>query len=144
MAESSTVTILRNKADEIRASIAKYEREIEAARRNLVAVNMTLTLFDYRPDTPVSSTAPMSMKKMFARNELPRIIFDALRGLEAGLDTRELANLALTAKGFDTTNAVLRRAMAMKVVNTLDKLRLKAKITKDGMRDGVIVWRMPR
>ena len=71
MIESSTVTTLRNKADEIKASIAKYEREIEAARRNLVAVNMTLTLFNYAPDTPASATAPLSMSKMFQRNELP-------------------------------------------------------------------------
>ena len=44
MAESSTVTILRNKVTEIDARIRAYEREIEIARKNLVAVQMTLAV----------------------------------------------------------------------------------------------------
>ena len=143
MAESSTVTILQAKAEEIKTTIAAYERQIEAAKRNLIAVNMTLTLFTYSADTPVSETAPMSMSKMFRRNELPAIVYNALRGQPEGLDTRELSMIALSAKGFDTTNAVLRRAMAMKLVNTLDKLRIKGRMEKAGMRGGVVVWRAP-
>ena len=45
MAESSTVTILRNKVEEIDNRIRAYEREIEIARKNLVAVQMTLAVF---------------------------------------------------------------------------------------------------
>jgi hypothetical protein len=143
MAESSTVTILRNKAAELEAAIVNYERQGQLARQNLIAVNMTLTLFNYSPDTPSSSTAPLSMKRMFQRNEMPKIMFSALAEHPEGLDTRELAIVALKAKGFDETNAVLRRGMAMKVVNTLDKLRVRQKIVKDGMRNGVVVWRLP-
>ena len=50
--------------------------------------------------------------------------------------------IVMLAKGFDTENAVLRRSMAMKIVNTLDKLRVRGRIEKAGMRGGVIVWRL--
>ena len=33
--------------------------------------------------------------------------------------------------------------MAMKITNTLYKLRIKGTIDKAGMRAGVIVWRLP-
>lgn len=52
MAESSTVTVLRNKVDEIDARIRAYEREIEIARKNLAAVQMTLAVFQTTEGTP--------------------------------------------------------------------------------------------
>ncbi len=45
MAKSSTVTTLRSKCVEIEHRISAYEREIEIARKNLVAVQMTLAVF---------------------------------------------------------------------------------------------------
>lgn len=143
MAESSTLTILRNKVVEIENTIATYEREIESARKNLVAVGMTLALFQCENGAPAYTAAPMSLSKLFRRGELPKMVFEALAAHPDGQDTRELAVMCLAAKGFDTTNAVLRRSMAMKLVNTLDKLRIKGRMEKAGMRNGVIVWRVP-
>jgi hypothetical protein len=143
MAESSTVTILRNKVEEIDNRIRAYEREIEIARKNLVAVQMTLAVFQSTEGVPYHAQKPVSLSKLFRRGELPTFIFDALRDHPEGLDTRELAAVCLKHRDLDTDDIVLRRSMAMKIINTLDKLRLKGRIEKDGMRAGVIVWRMP-
>ena len=143
MAESSTVTILRNKCVEIEHRISAYEREIEIARKNLIAVQMTLAVFQSDPNAPYHAQRPVSLSKLFRRNELPAVIFGALRDAPDGLDTRELAGVCLKHRDLDTEDVVLRRSMAMKIVNTLDKLRLKGGIEKAGMRAGVIVWRLP-
>lgn len=52
MIESTTVTTLRSKAEEIEHRIKGYEREIEIAKKNLVAVNMTLAIFESDPNAP--------------------------------------------------------------------------------------------
>ena len=143
MAESSTITILRNKAIEIEHRISAYEREIELARRNLVAVQTTLVVFQCENGEPYHSQRPVSLSKLFRRGELPRIIFDALREAPEGLDTRELSAVCLRDRGLDNSDIVLRRSMAMKICNTLDKLRIKGGIDKAGMRNGVVVWRLP-
>ena len=143
MAESSTVTILRNKVDEIDTRIRAYEREIEIARKNLVAVQMTLAVFQTTDGTPYHAQKPISLAKLYRRGELPGVIFEALRAAPEGLDTRELAGVCLRHRDLDTDDVVLRRSMAMKVTGTLDKLRLKGRLDKAGMRAGVIVWRLP-
>lgn len=143
MAESSTVTILRNKVSEIDKRIAAYEREIEIARKNLIAVQMTLAVFQCEPGAPYYTQGPISLSKLFRRHELPNVIFKALEGHPEGLDTRELSAICLKHRDLDTEDVVLRRSMAMKIVNTLDKLRLKGQIEKAGMKAGVIVWRLP-
>lgn len=86
MAESSTVTILRNKCVEIEHRISAYEREIEIARKNLVAVQMTLAVFQSDPNAPYHAQRPVSLSKLFRRNELPAVIFGALRDASDGLD----------------------------------------------------------
>ena len=143
MAESSTVTILRNKVEEIDTRIRAYEREIEIARKNLIAVQMTLAVFQCEPGAPYHTQKPVSLSKLFRRGELPGVIFDALRERPEGLDTRELAGLCLKHRDLDEADIVLRRSMAMKIINTLDKLRVRGGIEKAGMRNGVIVWRAP-
>lgn len=73
MTESSTVTILRNKVAEIENRISAYEREIEIARKNLVAVQMTLAVFQAAPNAPYHASKPVSLRKLFNRHELPAV-----------------------------------------------------------------------
>ena len=102
MAESSTVTILRDKCVEIGHRISAYKREIEIARKNLVAVQMTLAVFQSDPNAPYHAQVPVSLSKLFRRGELPGVIFAALRDAPDGLDTRELAGICLKHCDLDT------------------------------------------
>ncbi len=115
MAESSTVTILRNKVAEIQHRISAYEREIELARKNLVAVQMTLAVFQSDPNAPYHAQRPVSLSKLFRRHELPGVIFKALKEHPKGLDTRELAIICLRHRELNGDDVVLRRSMAMKI-----------------------------
>ena len=110
MAESFTVTILRNKVDAIDTRIRAYEREIEIARKNLVAVQMTLAVVQTTEGTPYHAQKPVALGKLFRRGELPSVIFDALRAAPEGLDTRELAAACLRHRDLDTDDIVLRRS----------------------------------
>ena len=57
------------------------------------------------------------------------------------MDTRDLAGVCIKHRDLDTDDVVLCRSMAMKIVNALDKLRIRGRIKKAGMRNGVIVWK---
>jgi hypothetical protein len=46
MAESTTITALRTKRDELERIIGSYEKSISAARRDLAHVNATRELFE--------------------------------------------------------------------------------------------------
>jgi hypothetical protein len=144
MIESTTVTTLRSKAEEIEHRIKGYEREIEIAKNNLVAVKRTLAIFEADPTAPYHVNKAISLRNLFKRHELPTLMFEALAKNPDGLDTRELAAICLRHRGLDSEDVVLRRSMAMKVINTLDKLRLKGRIVKAGFRSGVVLWKLPQ
>ena len=144
MAESSTVTILRQKIVDIEDAISKYERQIVLARQDLAAVSATLSIFTRPEGAPKSQEATFSVRKLYRRNEVSTFCLDALRGSPAGLDTRQLAAICLKAKGYDPSNHVLARSMAMTIVQFLSRFARMGKIEKAGMREQAIVWRMPK
>ena len=45
-------------------------------------------------------------------------------------------------RGYDETNAVLRKAMAKCLVDVMDKRRLRRNVERAGRRKGVIVWKL--
>lgn len=143
MAESSTLFILRAKASEIEAAISRYERQIELARRDLIAVGATINIFERATGTASWSASPMSVSKLFKRGDVFKIVVAALQDAPGGLDTRELATICLKTRGFEEDNLILRRSMAMNIVNVLSKAKRRGKVAKGEMRDGVLVWRAP-
>jgi hypothetical protein len=118
MAELQIVTTLRAKRDELERIIGSYEKAIEAARRDLAHVNATLQLFE-RDGIPNAYPSRMSLIRVFRRGEIFAICKIALARTPAGMDTRELALAVLTAKGMDTQDAVLRKAVAYSIINVM-------------------------
>src|SRR5580704_19012016 len=99
MAESSTVTALRAKRDELERIISSYEKAIEAARRDLAHVNATL------------QPSKMSIIRVFRRDEIFQICKVALAQAPTGIDSRELALVVL--------RMVLRKAVAYSIINVM-------------------------
>ena len=64
MAESQTVVILRAKREEIAASIASYERQLEHAKADFAHITAALAIFD-QGDKPGS-------QRPYVRLSLPR------------------------------------------------------------------------
>lgn len=69
MAESTTVTALRAKRDELERIIVSYEKAIEAARRDLAHVNATLQLFE-REGVANGYPSRTSIIRVFRRGEI--------------------------------------------------------------------------
>ena len=59
------------------------------------------------------------------------------------MTTRELALHIMKAKGLDTGDKVLAKAVANRLINSLRGQYHAGKITLAGKRHGVSVWRLP-
>jgi hypothetical protein len=139
MAESSTVTALRTKRDELERIISSYETATTAARRDLAHVNATLELFE-RNGSPTAYPSRISIVRMFKRGELFALCTTALAEAPEGLDTRELALAAIRAKGMDENDRVLRKAIGFRIVQAMLRQELRGRLARAGKRKGVRVW----
>lgn len=137
MADPQIVNTLRRKRDEIERAIAAYEKKIEQARRDLAGVNATLVLFER--DADPESRAYLDTLRLFKRGEIATICKDAL-AKEGPLTTRELALRVARAKGFDETDAVLRKSLCLRIVQALTLQWKRGKIASSEKRAGVRLW----
>ena len=120
----------------------KGSEQIVLARQDLAAVSATLSIFTRPEGAPKSAEATFSVRKLYRRGEVSSLCMDALAKAPDGLDTRQLAAICLTAKGYDACNHVLARSMAMMIVQFLSRFARKGTVDRAGMRGGVVVWRM--
>ena len=139
MAESLTLTALRNKRDDIERAIALYQRKIKSAQRDLSHVNATMRLFEIgeRSQFPVY----VDTLRLFRRGEIVTICKAAL-AKEGALDTRELALRVIRAKGMDAKDAVLRQSIAFRIVQAMRLQAKRRRVLALEKRKGVRVWRM--
>jgi hypothetical protein len=137
MAESLTLTALRNKRDDIERAIALYQRKIKSAQRDLAHVNATMRLFEIgeRSQFPVY----VDTLRLFRRGEIVAICKTAL-AKEGPLDTRELAVRVIRAKGMDANDTVLRQSIALRIVQALRLQAKRGRVAGLPKRQGVRVW----
>lgn len=141
MAIPLSVSMLRRKRDAIRDTIAAYELKLREARADLAAVISTLRLFEIC-DSPTDFAPYMDLNRLFRRGETTELCIAALQA-EGELDTRELTQRVMAAKGLDIDDKVLAQAISLRVVQTL-RIRAIRRKGIDGSlrRQGVCVWRL--
>ena len=137
MAEIRTVTTLRSKKAEILASIAQYEKRIAQARADLSHVNACIALFEATGE-PGALSPYVDTHRLFARGELMGLCKDALAS--GPKTTKELALHVMAAKGLDTGDKVLARAMAMRLIHALRMQWRRGLIDGGGKVKGARVW----
>ena len=137
MAEIRTVTSLRSKKAEILASIAQYEKRIAQARADLSHVNACIALFEATGE-PGALSPYVDTHRLFARGELMRLCKDALAS--GPKTTKELALHVMAAKGLDTGDKVMARAMAMRLIHALRMQCRRGNISGEGKVKGARVW----
>lgn len=140
MVEIRTVTTLRHKRDEIAASVRLYERQLEQAKADLAHVLAAIRIFEASGD-PNDATRYMDVHRLFKRGETWAICREALAG-NGAMTTKELVDELMKARKLPTGDRVLNRALGMKLVNALSKQELRGKLTRDGKRKGVVIWRL--
>jgi len=141
MAEIRTVTTLRAKRDEIAASIRLYEQQLAQARADLAHVTAAIRIFEATGD-PRKMTRYVDTHRLMKRGESMTLCKDALAS--GPKTTRELAEHVMTAKGLNTGDKVLAKAVAYQLIHALRQQRLRGKIVLEGKRHGVSVWRLPK
>ena len=138
MAEQ-VISTLTTKRREIEAHIGSLERDIEQARRDLSAILAAIKVFS---GEGVRVTAYMNLARLFPRLELPRLAKEALQAAPAGLSTVAIALAIMTAKGLDTGDRHLRKAVAYKVVQVVRRWEKERKVGRAGKVGSVVVWRL--
>ena len=141
MAIPLSVFMLRRKRNEIRDAIAAYEAKLREARADLAHVLATLRMFEVSGE-PADFTPYFDLNRVFRRGETTELCMAALAA-EGPLDTRQLTQRIMVAKGLDAADKVLSQAIALRVVQTL-RVRAKRRKGIDGSlrRRGVCVWQL--
>ena len=136
MGEPIAVLALRRRRDQISGVIAEYERKIKEAQHDLVHVVASLRLFELTGD-PRDFPLYIDLNRLLRRGETTRICLAALAA-EGPLDTRELAQRVMRAKGLNPEDK--GQAIALRIVQTL---RLKrTKVSGKERRKGVSLWKL--
>lgn len=141
MDKPQVVNTLEAKRADIESAIAAYEKKIEAAKRDLSAVNATIRLFEVageRQEFP----AYMDLSRLWKRGEMFGVCKAAL-AKEGPLDTRELAARVIAAKGLDAGDTVLRQSVTYRIVQMMTMNAKRGAVGTSGKRKGVRVWCQP-
>lgn len=143
MALPQIVTTLRTKRDEIEAHIAELRRQLAIAERDLSSVTAVLALYDLSPTTQTRFPAYAHLNRLFAYGEMFRLCKVALEEARRPLTTRELALSVIRAKRWDERDAMLRRAVAYRLIQSLTRAAVHGRIADAGKHRGVRVWDLP-
>jgi hypothetical protein len=136
MSDPQIIQTLTTKRNQIESRIEAWQREIEAARCDLAAINATMALF--KQDGVIRPT--MSIARMFKRGELFAMCKDAIEAAGEAQDTRQLARAVAQAKGLDAGDRVIRKALALSIVNVMTRQAKRGAVAVTGRRSGVKVW----
>jgi len=141
MAESPSVTTLKNKRDEIETYIRTTERHLAQARQDLVHVKATLRLFDIGVQHSPSAVY-VSVTHLFAKHEIPKLVLECIQASPEGVsDTRRMAAHVMKAKGWDATDKALCVSITGRITHYLCMAKKARKFEIAGKRDGVNLWR---
>lgn len=139
MPEIRTVTTLTTKRETLERAIAGYEKALEQARADLSHVIACIAMFER--DEPADAPRYVDLHRLFKRGEMTALCKAAL-AKEGPLDTKQLAQRVLAAKGFDSSDVVLVKGVTFKIVQALRMQHQRGTIGDAGKRKGVRVWRL--
>lgn len=138
--EIRTVTTLRRKRDEIARAIANYEARLAQALADLAHVEATIAIFEATGDTKHLG-AHTDVHRLFRRGEAIAICKTALA--RGPMKTRQLVLHIMGAKGLNTADAVLAKAIASRLINALGRQRRRGAIIGIGKAKSARLWQLP-
>jgi hypothetical protein len=133
MAEPHVVSALCIKRAEISGHIAELERKINRQRAALANVDATIRLFS--PGTNPDAIPPKRAyrrTRYFARNELSRLMRDALRTASMPLTSAEIAAAVMQAKGMPANDTAFKEIVAARALTVLRRLAKRGAAVKSG------------
>jgi hypothetical protein len=141
MADSRTAETLRRKRDDITRTIAEYEKRLNQAKADLAHINAAIRIFQHG-DAEGKFVAPyVDIYRMFKRGEMVDICRQSLA--DGPLNTRQLSQAVLKAKGLDTGDKVLAKAISYRLIHALRIQARTGKLVAMGREKAARVWRLP-
>ena len=125
MDQPQVINTLDAKRREIESHLGSLEQDLEQARRDLSAILSAIKVFS--ADGP-RVTAYMNLSRLFPRHELPKIAQAALEASPDGLSTTAIAGAVIAAKGLDSGDRHLRKAIAYKLVQVARRWEKQGKV----------------
>jgi hypothetical protein len=140
MADSRTAETLCRKRDEIARSIDDYEARLAQARADLAHMDAAIAIFA-TSDGALPIRPYVDVYRLFKRGEMAAICREALK--HGPHNTRELALAVMAAKGIDTGDTVLAKALGHRLIHVLRLQARSGKIVGVGRHKAARVWRLP-
>lgn len=121
--------------------IVELRREAEQLQADLFHIDAVLRLYEVEPaDIPTKGRVPVR-SAYFARNEITRRIYDALR-TQPDVSAVEIAAQAMRDKGLDPDgDRKVRTSFAQRFLTSLHDLRKTGKVECVGA--GGVRWKLP-
>jgi hypothetical protein len=139
MAKPRTIESLQVKKAEIEWAVEAYGRRYRQAQTDLAHINGALALFEASGDRK-AATAYANFTAIWKPRELMGLCVGFLES-QGRLSTRELAARAIEASGMDTTDAVLAKVVANKIVYIMRAQEKRGKVKRTGARrNTACVW----
>ncbi len=139
MGDSQIARLLTEKRKEIEAYIGSLEQDLEQARRDLSAIIASERIFQAKGPNP---TAYMNLRMLFPRHELPKYAKAAFDSSDGKLTTIQIAAHVIAAKGLDTNDRHLRKALTYKLIQLMRQWEKRRKIERIEKKGVVVVWRL--
>jgi hypothetical protein len=144
MADSHVISALREKRAKVAGCIARLERQLDQHRADLSHIDGVLRLVE--PDRDPEAIKPKRTyarrTRYFARNELSRLILGTLRDADSQrMSTDEITSQALTAKGYDAADAIMRGAVRKQALTILRAYRKRGTVEQTGLGRG-LRWKL--
>ena len=140
MTDPHVISALREKRALVAGLIEKLERKLEQHRADLTHIDGVLRLFqpDRDPAEIKAKRVYARRTRYFARNELSRLVMDAIRAADGELMTTDtIAGRIIEAKGFDAADAALRNAISGQVLALLRSFRKRGAVEQIGLGRGM-------
>jgi ISXO2-like transposase domain len=134
VSKDHVVAGLVEKRRELAGIIDKLQRRLDQHRADLTHINGVLRVLatDLDPET-IRPKRIYRRNRYFARNELSRLCLSVLRtAADQLLSTDDIAGRVISAKGFDTGDAILRTVIREQVGSTVKRLHREGSIDNIG------------
>jgi hypothetical protein len=133
MAEPHVVSALCAKRAEISSHIHDLEKRVARQRVALTNLDATIRLFSpgTNPDA-IPAKRPYRRTRYFARNELSRLVMDALRLASGPLAAADIATAAMRAKGNIADDEAFKAIVAERALTVLRRLAKRGEVVRTG------------
>ncbi|MGR9012033.1 MAG: hypothetical protein ACU83U_00160 [Gammaproteobacteria bacterium] len=142
MAESHVISGLVSKRSELAGLVQYYQAEISRITRNIQHLDASIKLFDPDFDLRTIRAKEHREKNPFLKSgEATRMVLDVLRGSEAAMTSRQIAEGLLQRKGAESSTENIER-IQNSALNVLKRLENKGLIIQSEKIGQSRTWRI--